>query len=121
MGDLPYISSEQGWAYNTSWAYNAKYHVLYLYKTFELKREWAYNISWAYNTYYTVHVANYPETQCNIWTTMLIDVLVRTCSSARIDCITGGVSNGQPPPSAVAIKLRYRETEVLSTQNFSFM
>ncbi len=37
MGDLPYISSEQGgWAYNTSWAYNANYQSVY--KNFELKR-----------------------------------------------------------------------------------
>ncbi len=56
MGNLPYISSEQGWAYNTSWVYNANYRILYLYKNFELKRGWAYNASWAYNTYYTVYI-----------------------------------------------------------------
>ncbi len=38
MGDLPYISSEQGWDCNTSWGYNAYISVLYLYKNFELKR-----------------------------------------------------------------------------------
>ncbi len=41
MGDLPYISSEQGDGQITI------YKHLYLYKNFELKR------GWAYNTYYT--------------------------------------------------------------------
>ncbi len=38
MGDLPYISSEWGWAYNTSGAYLPYISILYLYKNFELKR-----------------------------------------------------------------------------------
>ncbi len=42
MGDLLYISSEQGWAYNTHLAYIQIYQRLilymYLYKNFELKR-----------------------------------------------------------------------------------
>ncbi len=47
MGDLPYISSEQGGGlimritiYNFS--------VPYLYKNFELKRGWAYNMYYTY-------------------------------------------------------------------------
>ncbi len=58
MGDLPYISAEQGgWAYNTYWAYiriNIQASYIYLYKNFELRRGWAYNTPWAYSTYYTV-------------------------------------------------------------------
>ncbi len=56
MGDLPYISSEQGGGFIicTVLIYELPYiSVLYLHKNFELKRRGAYNTSWANNTYYT--------------------------------------------------------------------
>ncbi len=59
MGDLPYISSEQG-------GLIIRTELIYEYTIYkrpiriqELRAEeggWAYNTSWAYNTYYTVHV-----------------------------------------------------------------
>ncbi len=50
MGNLPYISSEQGvLIIRTELIYELPYiSVLYLYENLELKR------GWAYNTYYTV-------------------------------------------------------------------
>ncbi len=52
MGDLPYISSEQGGLIiRTELIYVYTLYISVLYKNFELKRGWAYNTSWAYNTY----------------------------------------------------------------------
>ncbi len=49
MGDLHYISSEQGGLIiRTEFIYELPYiSVLGLYKNFELKRGWAYNTPWA--------------------------------------------------------------------------
>ncbi len=68
MGDLPYISSEQGGLIiHTELIYELpRTSVLYLYKNFELKRGWAYNTSWAYNTYYTVHVIDLSESRSQV-------------------------------------------------------
>ncbi len=52
MGDLPYISSEQGCGLIMIVAYYANLRILFLYKNFDLKR------GWAYNTCSTVHYTN---------------------------------------------------------------
>ncbi len=94
MGDLPYISSERGWAYNIL------YSVLYLYKNFELKRGGGLRIRTIW--YSIVSISTYiffdivRSTQVNTYTNITKQSTIRTRkSTGRASWLNTGRVHGQ--------------------------
>ncbi len=94
MGDLPYISSEQGgWACNTYWACIRIYTSSIYARILSWRGGWAYNTSWGYSKYYTgssvvcpVFMATYMTASClSLWK-VCVHLLCNSTASLKHLC-----------------------------------